>query len=681
MKEQTKFSNFDVCVISKELNASLSEGTIANVYEIEELLILKISTKSNEKVNLIVKNDSRVNLTNYKYPIPKFPSQFIISLRKLLKNRKIKSISQYDFDRIIRIELESYEEESQEFIIELFNKGNFVFINGNKIVKMAKSYRKFKNREILPNKIYEFPKSSSVGFLNIKKSEFLDLIINSKDQIVRFLAKVIGISGLYSEEICLRAGLEKSKETDSLTQDQKDSLFLSIKTLRNQLLFGEIIANIVYNEEGQQISVFPLDLQLFKNFEKKYFKTFNQAVDEYYSKLDAEILKKPEDQDLKNKIEAQKRILKSQEQYIEELKNKKVDYYKYGDFIYSHFNSLEKLFNVISNAKKKGYNIYEINETLLKAKRNNLNGSELFERIIPQKGEIVIKTNSNSIHLKLNKSIGENANKIYFKGKKAEQKIKGTLEAIKNTKDKINKLEKSKNKVEERVQALVKKRKRAWYEKFRWFVSSDGYLVIGGRDASSNESIFKKHIDPDDLVFHTNYPGSPLAVIKSSDSKNVPEATMKETANFVASYSSAWKEDWGYIDVFYVFPSQVSKTPPTGEYLPKGSFMITGKKNIIKDAKTELSVGLELIESKNDSENVVYNLKILCGPLNALSSKLDYVLTIKPSKSGYSKGTLAKKIKEKFIDHFDEPIKKWIKLLNEDELILYLPAGKSKIVN
>ena len=109
--------------------------------------------------------------------------------------------------------------------------------------------------------------------------------------------------------------------------------------------------------------------------------------------------------------------------------------------------------------------------------------------------------------------------------------------------------------------------------------------------------------------------------------------------------------------------------------------MITGKKNIIKDAKTELSVGLELIQSKNDSENVVYNLKILCGPLNALSSKLDYFLTIKPSKSGYSKGTLAKKIKEKFLNHFDEPIKKWIKLLNEDELILYLPAGKSKVVN
>jgi predicted ribosome quality control (RQC) complex YloA/Tae2 family protein len=318
---------------------------------------------------------------------------------------------------------------------------------------------------------------------------------------------------------------------------------------------------------------------------------------------------------------------------------------------------------------------------LLESKKKNLNGSELFESIIPQKGEIVIKANSNSIHLKLNKSVGENANRIYSKGKKAEQKIKGTIEAIKNTKDKINKLEKSKSSVEERVLTLVKKRKRAWYEKFRWFVSSDGYLVIGGRDASSNESIFKNYINPEDIVFHTNYPGSPLAIIKSSDSKKVPESTLKETANFVASFSNAWKEDWGFIDVFYVSPTQISKTPPTGEYLPKGSFMINGKKNIIKDAKTELAIGLELIPSKDGSEKVVYNLKILCGPLSAISFKLDYFLTIKPSRSGNSKGKLAKVIKEKFINHFEEPIKKWIKLLNEDELILYLPAGKSKIVN
>ena len=680
MKKQLKFSNFDVCVITKELNNLLSGGTIVNVYELEDLLILKILTALNNKVNLIVKNDSRVNLTSYKYPIPKYPSQFIMSVRKFLKNRKIKSVSQYNFDRILIFELISSEEASQKFIIELFNKGNFLFIDENNIVKIAKSYKKYKDRDILPNKSYEFPKSRGSGFLSIKKSEFLDLIAKTDEELVRFLANKIGISGLYSEEICHRSGLDKSIEIKSLTLNQKELIFLSIKNLRNQLLFGQINANIVYDKEGEQISVFPLDLSLFESYNKKHFDTFNQAVDEFYSKLDAELLKQPKDHEIKNKIDAQRRILKTQEQYVEELKQKKEQYYKYGDFIYANFNSLEKLFSVISSAKKKGYSIYEINETLISAKKENLNGSELFERIVPQKRELIIKINDNEVILKLDKSVGENANKIYSKGKKAEQKIEGTLEAIKNTKDKITKLEKSIDSMEEQVQTLIKKRKRLWYEKFHWFISSDDYLIIGGRDASSNESIFKKYIDPDDLVFHTNYPGSPLAVLKNPNTKKVPETTLKETADFVASYSSAWKEDWGFIDVFYVNPNQVSKTPPSGEYLPKGSFMISGKKNIVKDAKTELAVGLELIESTNEAEKMVYHLKILSGPLNAIKTKIEYYLIIKPSKSGASKGKLAKKIKEKMIQHYNEPIKKWIKLLSEDELMLYLPAGKSKIV-
>jgi len=73
------------------------------------------------------------------------------------------------------------------------------------------------------------------------------------------------------------------------------------------------------------------------------------------------------------------------------------------------------------------------------------------------------------------------------------------------------------------------------------------------------------------------------------------KSTIKEAADFVASYSRAWKETWGIVDVFYVKPSQVSKSPPSGEYLPKGSFIISGKKNFIKNAKTELAIALELI--------------------------------------------------------------------------------------
>jgi len=682
MKVQTNFSNFDVHVISKELDQILSEGTILNIYELEDLLILKISTKTREKVNLIVKNDSRINLTDYDYPIPKYPSQYITSLRKLLKNRKIKSVSQYEFDRIIIIEIYSYEEGDSKFIIELFNKGNYLFLDENNIIKIAKSYKKFRDRDVLANRKYEFPSQRDIGFLTINKMEFIDVIRNSDDEIVRILARNIGISGLISEELCYRSKIEKTHNAQSLGDIQLKELFNVFKNLRNQLLFGEINAHIIYDENDNQFAVLPFELETFRDYKKIFYNSFNQAVDNYYSKLDLSVINPQQNQKINDKIDAHKRILQNQEDYLQELYEKKERYYNYGDFIYAHFNEFEKLFYVISDAKDKGYDWYEINKKLLDAKKNNVEGVELFLKIIPESRELLVNILNQEVKLDIRKTIGENANLIYSKGKKAEQKIKGTIEAINKSKEKMTKFVKEREGLDDEVVGLVKKRKQAWYEKFRWFHSSDGFLIVGGRDATSNEILFKTHLQPEDLVFHTNIPGSPLVIVKNPDNKEFPEQTINEAAIFVGSYSNAWKEDWGYIDVWYVNPNQVSKTPPTGEYLPKGSFMISGKKNVIKNAKNELGIGIEIKESKTDTigdERVIF-LKILCGPLSAIKTQVSHIIKIKPSKDGLSKGKLAKEIKSILLNQSDDQFKKWIKLLKEDEIILSLPSGKSIIV-
>jgi len=38
------------------------------------------------------------------------------------------------------------------------------------------------------------------------------------------------------------------------------------------------------------------------------------------------------------------------------------------------------------------------------------------------------------------------------------------------------------------------------FEKFFWFISSENYLVIGGRDQQQNELIVKKYLDEGRLV-------------------------------------------------------------------------------------------------------------------------------------------------------------------------------------
>ena len=142
------FSNFDVFATVKELDAILLNGSISNVYEIQDLLILKIKSKEGKK-NLIIKKDTRINLTEFDYPIPEFPNQNIRTFRKYLKNRRIISVSQYYFDRIIIIELNSKDDGSWKLVIELFNKGNFLLLDQNNTIIIAKTYKKFKDRTIL----------------------------------------------------------------------------------------------------------------------------------------------------------------------------------------------------------------------------------------------------------------------------------------------------------------------------------------------------------------------------------------------------------------------------------------------------------------------------------------------------------------------------------------------------
>ncbi|MFO7796491.1 MAG: ribosome rescue protein RqcH [Promethearchaeati archaeon] len=675
------FSNIDCYAITRELDQFLSKGNISNIYEVEDLLIFKINTPKGNR-NLIIKKDSRINLTHYDYPIPKYPSQYIQSLRKKIRNKRILGIHQYNFDRIIVIELGNNGAEPWKFIIELFNKGNYILVNGNDIVIIAKRYLKLKDRNILANKKYSFPQSYGENFLEITMDQF-NSIINEDEEIVRILARKINIAGTYSEEICYRANLDKTIIGSKLHENKIENLYKSFKNLRNDLMFSDINAHIVYDDKDNQISVLPFELEIYKDFTKKNYPSFNRAVDEYFSRIDSENVIESSNGKFKEKIASQEKILKNQLEYINTLKEKSEQYYSYGDFIYANFKSLERLLKVIRDAKSKGYTWEDIEEKLQDAKREGMDGTEYFDRIVPSTSEVVLKVDESEIYLDIYKSIGENASIIYSRGKKSKDKIVGTKKAIEKTKSKINKLQQERDILEEKIDFLVKKPEKKWYEKYRWFESSDDYLVIGGRDASSNEAIFRKYIEPNDLILHTNFPGSPLAIIKNPQNNKIPEQSLREAAAFVASYSQAWKENWGVVDVFYVNPEQVSKSPPSGEYLPKGSFMIEGKKNFIRNAKTELAIGIvfEKIKINTEEYDYISYPKIIAGPIKPIKNKANKYVKIKPSRTGISKGNLARKIKNIFLKKSEKDQRKWIDLLSLDDLILMLPNGYSKIIN
>ena len=127
---------------------------------------------------------------------------------------------------------------------------------------------------------------------------------------------------------------------------------------------------------------------------------------------------------------------------------------------------------------------------------------------------------------------------------------------------------------------LVRKRWRDWYERFRWMFTSGGFLVIGGRDARTNEQIVRRYLEPRDLFFHADVAGAPAVVLKGG--KGGSEQDIREAAQFAAVYSRAWREGFASVDVFYVPAEQVSLSPPSGEYVPRGGIMVYGKKGWVR---------------------------------------------------------------------------------------------------
>ncbi len=225
------------------------------------------------------------------------------------------------------------------------------------------------------------------------------------------------------------------------------------------------------------------------------------------------------------------------------------------------------------------------------------------------------------IELDVGKSIEENAAGYFEKAKKAKRKLLGLRKAIEETKKRILAMQESLP--EEKTFAEKKKRKQQWFEQFHWFFSSDGFLVIAGKNSNSNEAIVKKHLDEHDFFLHADIHGAGACVVKA-EGKDAPVSTLKEAAMFAAVFSRAWKQGIASIDVYAVKSNQVSKKAPSGESLGAGAFMIHGKRQWFRKTGMNFAVGV-----KKDA----FGYKIVSGPEQAIKNQSLVIVKITQGKN------------------------------------------------
>ncbi|KAI9578214.1 nuclear export mediator factor NEMF homolog [Glossina fuscipes] len=202
------------------------------------------------------------------------------------------------------------------------------------------------------------------------------------------------------------------------------------------------------------------------------------------------------------------------------------------------------------------------------------------------------------VDVDLGLSAWANARKYYDLKRSAAQKEQKTVDASQKALKSAERKTQQTLKEVRTISNISKARKVYWFEKFYWFISSENYLVIGGRDAQQNELIVKRYMRPTDIYVHAEIQGASSVIVRNPAGGEVPPKTLLEAGTMAISYSVAWDAKV-VTNAYWVHSDQVSKTAPTGEFLGTGSFMIRGKKNFLPSC--HLIMGLSLLFKLEES--------------------------------------------------------------------------------
>ncbi|ODV94011.1 hypothetical protein PACTADRAFT_35750 [Pachysolen tannophilus NRRL Y-2460] len=189
---------------------------------------------------------------------------------------------------------------------------------------------------------------------------------------------------------------------------------------------------------------------------------------------------------------------------------------------------------------------------------------------------------------------------LYFDAKKqaAEKQQKTERNAniaIRNTELKINKdikLQAKNAKINATSEVIKQWRQKSWFEKFFWFISSDNYLCIAGRDNAQTDLIFYKHFNNDnDYMVSSDIENSLKVFIKNPyKDQEIPPTTLIQAGIFSISATKAW-DNKIVTSPWFVKGNAVSKKDFDGGILPAGTLDIVTEKNFLLPVQLVLGMG------------------------------------------------------------------------------------------
>ncbi len=627
-KSKGSLSGLEFRVLSKEISAALAGTYVSNIYSIGESQLLRMrksgGAEGGESVEVSLVLSPKLGAWITEKPARVETTEFTTALRSHLLRAKLESVTQFDLDRVLMLGFEGKGDDRFKLVLELMPPGNLVLTGPDGKITLALREVRSESRRISKGLPY-VPPAQTRASLDTVTREDLTKALAKENTLGRALGRGLSIPRRYVDEILARLSHVQEDPTDIPDKEVGD-IMATVKEILDGIENhpwpclvgageGTVEVMVIYPKGWQVVEASPT---LSPLLDKLLFSGLLTAEEEGASRAEEE----------ESKGGAHKRRALELQATIADLEQKKTGLAKLSA-------ELRKL------------------APLVRAAPDTEQAVEIAKAAKVLPGDL-----QSSLDKSAEKGQASISSAIFDRAKRTERDIQDIDDAIKKLQPKLKK--ESGKEETARVKAIpLSRAKKEWYEKFRWFFTTGGKLAIGGRDAQTNSTLIRRHLQEGDTVYHADLFGSPFFVLKGG--KEQTEEEVREVAKATATFSSAWKTGLGAADAYWVNPEQVGTAGPSGEFLAHGSFAINGKKNFVSRNTVEVAVGID------DGG------RIISGPEEAIIKVAKGHVTLVPSREKPS--DTAKRVLHELTPYADARVS-----IGVDDVLRMLPAGGGKII-
>jgi predicted ribosome quality control (RQC) complex YloA/Tae2 family protein len=620
-------SGLDIRAMTRELREKRPLW-VGKIYQFDGKTIgIRLNGEEHARYQLLVEPGRRAHLTQKLPEPPKLPSGFAMLLRKYLSGGRVIDSTQEGLQRIFSLAV-GKRNTTYHLIFELFDEGNIILCDEQFTIIQPLWHHRFKDREVVPGARYLFFGRDCTA---LSPDAFAELLKGAGRDLVRTLAVDCMLGGAYAEEVCRRAGIDKATPAASTdpnpVYDALHGLLSEVEQKRQPVI--------------TDTGCWPIPLEGTRTLQE--FPSYNEALDAYYP-----LPVQEEKKEQRPRLSRDEIIRKQQQESIARFDQRISRSKRITELIFSHYSQIEEILAILDKASR-SRSWQEIEHIL---RTSDVPSARSVVAIHPAEAAIELEIGER-VKLYVHESVEANVGRYYDEMKKFRRKKEGAVAAM----DRPLKVT---GQGQKRRQPVTKPR---WYHRFRWFYTSDGTLVIGGRDADQNEELVKKYMEGGDTFVHADVHGASVVIVKGAT------ARIDEAAQFAASYSGAWRSGHFSADVYHVSPDQVSKTPPSGEYVSRGSFIIRGERTYHRNVPLGTAIGVQFSPET----------AVIGGPPSAVAARAKVWVSLKPGE--FEPNDTAKRVVRALKQNLSDDEAKALRgIVTTERVAAFVPPGGSDIV-